>query len=60
MLPVGTTTIGFGVFSARLSVYHEPKNTATMIVTMTVAVWMVSLFQAFLRAVVSWRAFWVA
>jgi len=59
MLPVGTTTIGFGVFSARLSVYHEPKNTATMIVTMT-AVWMVSLFQAFLRVVVSWCAFCVA
>ena len=47
MLPVGTTTTGFGLFSARVEPYQSPKNTRT-IKPMMVTVWTYSFFQAFL------------
>ena len=45
MLPVGTTTTGFGLLRAKVEPYHKPKN-ISMIRMMTVAVCTYSFFQS--------------
>jgi hypothetical protein len=45
MLPVGTTTTGFGLLRANVEPYHKPKNIST-IRMITVAVWTYSFFQS--------------
>ena len=45
MLPVGTTTTGFGLLRAKVGPYHKPKN-ISMIRMMTVPVCTYSFFQS--------------
>ena len=54
MLPEGTTTMGFGLFRARVEPYQKPKK-MSMIRPMIVAVWTYSFFQSLLN--VAFNAF---